>query len=103
MKKPFLQEEAKEAARFLKALANSRRLHILCLLVQHPESCVADLVEKSQISQPILSQHLAKMRAENLVDCRREGQKQLYLISDPRVLKLLKTLKEQFCPDEKPL
>lgn len=92
----FPQDQTEQAAQFLKNLANPHRLYILCLLLEK-EWCVNHLVERSQISQSAMSQHLAKMRAEGLVSCRRDAQKQYYSICDDKVLAIMNLLKEQFC------
>ena len=55
-------------AGILRALANERRLMILCKLVEWGEGNVNSLAEAVGLSQSALSQHLAKMRDEGLVD-----------------------------------
>ena len=95
----FPQSKSEQAAQFLKSLANPHRLNILCLLVER-EYCVNHLVENSGISQSAISQHLARMRAEGLVSCRRDAQKQYYSICDDKVFAIISTLKNQFCPLE---
>ena len=49
------------------------------------------------LSQPALSQHLAKMRGEGLVSYRREGQTLWYRIADPRLERLFAVLHDEFC------
>jgi DNA-binding transcriptional ArsR family regulator len=62
-----------DAAALLGAMANARRLHILCLLMDGEHS-VGSLAEKVSLSQSALSQHLAKLRGLNIVSTRRQGQ-----------------------------
>jgi len=69
---------------------------VLCSLTQG-EMCVGDLESHVNLSQSALSQHLAKMRMEGLVDTRRQGQQIYYFISDENVLKMLKALHSVFC------
>ena len=88
-----LQRNAGAAASMLRALANERRLMILCLLIAQDE-LTADEVE---LSQSALSQHLAKMREEGLVTFRREAQLVHYRIADPNVKRLIATLKSIYC------
>ena len=68
------ESNAAKVAQILRALANERRLMILCKLVEWGEASVNALAEAVGLSQSALSQHLAKMREEGLVDFRREGQ-----------------------------
>ena|SRR5690554_6046136 len=91
-------EGAARAAALLKAVGNEHRLLVLCLLVAHGELTVGELLQRIPLSQSALSQHLARMREEGLVTFRRESQTLYYRIADPRVERLLGTLKEMFCP-----
>lgn len=93
----MLAERAAEAARMLKLLANERRLLILCQLVVLGEASVSALGEAVGLSQSALSQHLAKLRADDLVSTRRDGQQIFYRVADPRVARLLVTLKDIYC------
>jgi ArsR family transcriptional regulator, virulence genes transcriptional regulator len=92
-----LEEKAAELAGTLRALANERRLMILCKLVEWGEANVNSLAEAVGLSQSALSQHLAKMRAEGLVAYRRESQTLWYRIADPRIERLFATLHQLFC------
>jgi ArsR family transcriptional regulator len=83
----------------LKAMANGRRLMVLCKLVEHGEMTVNDLAEAVGLSQSALSQHLAKMRGEGLVVFRRESQALWYRIADPRTEALLASLYQLYCKD----
>ncbi len=94
-----LQDKASDAARLLRLLANEKRLLILCLLVARGEMDVTSLAAAVELSQSALSQHLAKMREEGLVTFRRESQTLYYRLEDPRVGRVLETLKDIFCPD----
>ena len=62
-----MEARAAQVAGILRALANERRLMILCRLVECGEANVSTLAEAVGLSQSALSQHLAKMRAEGLV------------------------------------
>lgn len=96
---PMMQARAAEAAALLKALANEQRLLILCHLAAEGELQVNALVERIGLSQSALSQHLARLRAEGLVDSRRVSQTLLYRISDPRAEQLLALLQRIYCPE----
>jgi ArsR family transcriptional regulator len=92
-----LERKAAQVAGMLGALANERRLMILCRLVECGEANVGSLAEAVGLSQSALSQHLAKMRREGLVAFRRDGQTLWYRIADPRVEELFATLHRLFC------
>ena len=74
------EASAAEVAQVLRALANERRLMILCKLVEWGEANVTTLAEAVGLSQSALSQHLARMREEGIVDYRREGQTLWYRV-----------------------
>ncbi len=93
-----LELKAAEAAQLLKLLANENRLLILCRLVLAGEMSVNDLAAAVGLSQSALSQHLAKMREESLVDTRREAQTVFYRIANPNAARLLALLKSIYCP-----
>ncbi len=86
-------------ADMLKALANRRRLMLLCKLVESGEMTVGALAREVGLSPSALSQHLAKMREEGLVAFRRESQTIWYRIGDPRIEALLGTLHQLYCKE----
>ncbi|OYW54648.1 MAG: transcriptional regulator [Hyphomicrobium sp. 32-62-53] len=91
------EANATKVAGLLKALANERRLMILCKLVEWGEANVGTLADAVDLSQSALSQHLAKMREEKLVTFRRESQTLWYRVSDPRTETLLGQLQQLYC------
>lgn len=92
-----IEKAAADVADTLRALANERRLLILCKLVERGEATVGSLADTVELSQSALSQHLAKMREEGLVTFRRESQTLWYRIADPRIEELLATLHKLYC------
>jgi DNA-binding transcriptional ArsR family regulator len=92
-----LRKNAGAAATMLSALANERRLLILCLLIADEEVTAGQLAEEVGLSQSACSQHLAKMREEGLITFRREAQTVHYRIADPSVKRLIATLKGIYC------
>jgi ArsR family transcriptional regulator len=91
------EKKATELADILRALANERRLMILCKLVEWGEANVGQLAENVGLSQSALSQHLARMREEGIVTFRRESQTIWYRIADPRITQLFASLYDLFC------
>ncbi len=92
-----LERKAAEVAGTLRALANERRLMILCKLVEWGEGNVTALAEAAGLSQSALSQHLAKMRQEGIVAFRRDAQTLWYRIADPRIERLFAALHSLYC------
>lgn len=93
-----LEARAAEAAMMLKMLANENRLLILCRIAQDGEVSVGVLAAAAGLSQSALSQHLARLRNEGLVETRRAAQTVYYRIADDRVARLLDVLKDIYCP-----
>ena len=92
-----LEAKAGQVADLLGALANDRRLLILCKLIETGEATVGALADDVGLSQSALSQHLARMREEGIVTFRRDAQTLWYRIADPRVETLLATLHRLYC------
>lgn len=88
---------SREAADFIKTLGNPHRLLVLCLLVEKGELNVGQIHQHSSLSQSALSQHIAIMREEGLINYRREAQTLYYRIADDRVFTIVSALKEIFC------
>ena len=92
-------QNAQAAEDFLKRLANSNRLMILCLLTEGERS-VGELNTHVPLSQSALSQHLSVLRKAGLVSTRRESQTIYYSSSDPRVAAMLDALYQLFCASD---
>ena len=91
--------KADEAAHMLHLLANPHRLQVLCLLVDG-ELSVGAIQQQVALSQSALSQHLARLREQGLVETRREGTSIFYRIADPAVLQIMQVLAAIYCPPE---
>ncbi|NLC61682.1 MAG: helix-turn-helix transcriptional regulator [Gammaproteobacteria bacterium] len=91
-----MQEHAGEAAQLLKALANERRLQVLCLLAGGERS-VGEINQMLDLSQSALSQHLAVLRDEGLVRTRREAQMIYYSLEAGPAAKVMETLYGIYC------
>jgi ArsR family transcriptional regulator, virulence genes transcriptional regulator len=92
-----LASKSSDVANLLRDLANEKRLMILCALLDTKEASVADLATRVGLSQSALSQHLARLRERGVVAFRREGTTLFYHLSDPRIGRLLKSLKSIYC------
>ena len=85
------QQSAGEATRLLRSLSNEHRLMILCQLGDG-EMQVSQLQALVGLSQSALSQHLARLRDDDLVATRRDGTAVFYRIHDPAALKVIAVL-----------
>jgi len=93
MKSYNLADHSTVAAALLSAMANPKRLMILCSLVKG-EIPVGMLATQVGLSQSALSQHLSKLRAQKLVKTRRDAQTIYYSSSSEPVMKILATLED---------
>ncbi len=91
-----MQENAGKACGLLKAMANEARLMVLCQLIEGEKS-VSELQEAVGLSQSAMSQHLAVLRDQEIVETRRDGQSVYYCISDPGAIALMEALHREFC------
>ncbi len=67
-----------------KLFADETRLRILVYLMQHGELNVRTLCEMLGQSQPAVSHHLALLRANRLIECRRDGKHNFYRVLPER-------------------
>ena len=91
-----LQSKAGAAEAMLKAVANRNRLIILCELLKGERS-VGALQTAIGLSQSALSQHLARLREDELVATRRESQTIYYSLSSKPIARLIGLLYELYC------
>lgn len=92
----MLEAKAGDVAALLGAMANPKRLLVLCSLLQS-ERCVGDLASLVNLSGPALSQHLSKLRAMGLLTTRREGQLIYYQLASDKVRRVMETLYDVYC------
>lgn len=92
----LMAAKAEEASRVLTAMANAKRLLVLCNLLDGEKS-VGSLAEAVALAPAALSQHLGKMRALGLVETRRDGQTIYYRLASPEVRAILETLYRLYC------
>lgn len=91
---------ARQAAEFLKALSHESRLVILCLLVEGERS-VAEIEQTLGLRQPAVSQQLARLRADRLVETRRDGKNIHYSLARPEVRDIIVALHAAFCTSQR--
>ena len=94
-----MMDNARQATEFLKALSHEGRLLILCHLASGEKS-VTELEKLLMTRQAAVSQQLARLRLEGLVDFRRDGKTIYYRLGDERAKRMLELVYEMFCaPD----
>src|SRR5438034_8914641 len=91
-----MMSSARHASEFLKALSHEARLVILCLLVDGEKS-VTQIERALSLRQPAVSQQLARLRAEDLVETRRDGKNIYYSLARPEVREVIMALHAAFC------
>ena len=91
-----MRSHASDAAQLMRALANDKRLMLLCLLVEGEHS-VSALNAKVELSQSALSQHLAVLREDGLVTTRREAQTIYYALAPGPAEAVMRTLHGIYC------
>ena len=89
-------DNAQKASEFLKALSHEARLVILCLLLEGEKS-VTEIEQMLSLRQPAGSQQLARLRADNLVETRRDGKNIYYMLARPEVREIIAALHAAFC------
>ncbi len=91
-----MEKNSAQAVVLLKAMANERRLQILCLL-HNQELSVGELSNQLELSQSALSQHLAWLRRDGLVETRKEAQTVFYTLSSSEVKAIIEVLHRIYC------
>lgn len=82
-------------ASFFRALGHPQRIHILELLRAGPMN-VGELQDAAGSPGSSVSQHLAVLRAANIVATERQGTTILYRVPDPELFELLDTARQIF-------
>ncbi len=96
------QENARRASTLLKAMSNEHRLMVLCQLTKG-EKCVGELERIIGLSQSALSQHLARLRRDEVVKTRRDAQTIFYSLSGPEARAIIEALYDFYCAADAPM
>ena len=104
-----LGRDADAMARVLKLLANPDRLRMLCRMGMSEldgglRPTVGEMVALTGLSQSRVSQHLALLREEGMVETRREAQSIYYSLVPGPAFQVIQTLHGIYCgPPRAPL
>ena len=96
MKAEEMRAVADDVSELLKVLANPNRLMALCELIQG-ETSVGELARRLGVRDQAMSQQLSILRANGLVETRREGQTIYYAIARDDVRLIIGALYDVFC------
>ena len=83
---------------FAKALADETRQQIMRLCCCQ-ELSVSEIVDKTSVSQPTVSHHLAILREADLVQARSEGKQTYYTLNQERMAVCCGQLLQVFAPE----
>lgn len=96
-----LMDQARKASELLKSLSHETRLLILCILSEGEKS-VSELENILSMPQATVSQQLARLRIDGLVETRREGRMIYYSVAGEEVASVVETLYDLFCTPVRP-
>ncbi len=88
------------AVLFAKAIADETRQKIMGLCCCNWLS-VSEIVEKTHVTQPTVSHHLAILRDAELVNIREEGKQTFYSLNQDRMVACCGQLMIKFAPETK--
>jgi DNA-binding transcriptional ArsR family regulator len=97
----MLHANARQAGEFLKSLSHEVRLLILCFLC-NGEKSVGEIEHMLSLRQPAVSQQLARLRADGLVETRRNGKNIYYSLARSEVRDVIQVLHDVFCRARRP-
>lgn len=97
----LLHANARQAGEFLKSLSHEVRLLILCFLC-NGEKSVSEIEQMLSLRQPAVSQQLARLRADGLVETRRNGKNIYYSLARSEVRDVIQVLHDVFCRSRRP-
>ena len=87
------------ASDVFQALSHPLRLSI-CFELSTSEQSVSQLCDSLRQPQHSISQHLALLRKQNVVNARKQSRQVFYQISDPQVQKVLNCIKSELVATE---
>lgn len=80
-----------------KALAHPIRLKIVCGLMKKEECNVSIMVEKLDLPQPTVSQHLNILKNAGVITGYKKGTQVCYRVTNEIAKKIIKTLEAEIC------
>jgi DNA-binding transcriptional ArsR family regulator len=96
-----LMRKARKASNFLKAISHENRLLLLCLLAERERS-VSELENILSLRQSAVSQQLARLRYDGMVETRRDGKTIYYSLANDDVRSVISVIYDIFCATPAP-
>jgi DNA-binding transcriptional ArsR family regulator len=96
-----LMRKARKASNFLKAISHENRLLLLCLLAERERS-VSELENILSLRQSAVSQQLARLRYDGMVETRRDGKTIYYSLASDDVRSVISVIYDIFCATPPP-
>ncbi len=93
--KKEMKKILEKKAELLKAIASPVRLCILTMLLTEQSSNVTDLQCCIDVSQSTISQHIAKLKAANIISGKRDGNEIYYSIVSKETEQIIRLILEQ--------
>ena len=90
------EDDLYSLADFFKVFADSTRIRILYVLLCS-ETCVCDIAQLLNMTQPAISHQLRILKQMNLVHTRREGKTVFYSLADYHIASILRMGMEHIC------
>ena len=81
-------KQARPRAKIFHAFSDPARLEILEFL-RGGEKCVCEIFPHLGLIQPVVSRHLKILKDSGLVRDRKEGNKRLYSVTDPKIFLII--------------
>jgi len=79
-----------------KTFSDLNRVKILSLLKRERELCVFEICDTLELSQPLVSRHLKKMREALLIESKKDGKWIIYKLAQDKTLHyLLSTIEDR--------
>ena len=88
-------KNVEKASKVFSLLGEANRLKIVLALLEG-ELCVYHICEITGCKQSATSQHLAKLKDNNIVKCRKDSNLVLYSIADEHVSEIIKIALEHY-------
>ena len=85
-------EKLSDYARMLKAVGHPIRLRLLCLIERQADPCVSDMWKCLNQPQPVISQHLAILKQNNIVSAEVQKTRRVYSIVNPFIRDLVRSI-----------
>jgi len=91
---PKRNNKNKLKAKIFNALSEPVRLEIIEFL-REGEKCVCEIIPHVNLIQPLVSRHLKILKECGLVKDRKDGNRRLYSVTDPRIFDVIDSISSE--------